>query len=489
VLIIVVVVVAMLSLAGLSFVATMHSHRKAVHLDADRLRLVAAVGSGIEAMKAFFEQSARDQREAGGSRDNSGLFRDVSVLDDKTVQRRARFSVVSPQAQDGQSTSVRFGTENESARLNLGALIRWDEKEPGAGRRALMSLPGMTEAVADSILDWVDPDTAPRQFGAEADHYEGLGLPYSPRNGVPQCLEELLLVRGVTRELLFGGDPRSSGQQPWAALVTVASAERNENFDGRARIHLNEENLSELQRRLSAVFDRRWGDFILAYRQFGPYQGEKPATSGASVTIDPSKPAKVRIESPLDLIGAKVLIPAAPGADEKTAIVLGSPLTGERMALRDDLAKLLDYATVLPTPVIPGRINVNLAPRAVLRAVPGMDSALAERVLAARNMNASGDDPARRHPAWLLTEGIVDLPRMKALLPYITTGGDVHRAQVIGSFDDGGRSILAEAVVDASIRPARQIYYRERGSGFGVQSSGLFGQRSATDRAFGGSGL
>ena len=45
----------------------------------------------------------------------------------------------------------------------------------------------MTEAIADAILDWIDPDDAPRPFGAEAEYYQGLGVPYVPRNGVPQC--------------------------------------------------------------------------------------------------------------------------------------------------------------------------------------------------------------------------------------------------------------------------------------------------------------
>ncbi len=464
VLLVVVVVVVMLSLAGLSFVATMQSHRKAMRLESHRLQSAAAVASGIEAVKAFGELSGREQSEVGGSWDNAGLFRDVALSDDKTSRLRPRFSVTSPRTRDDPSAGLRFGTENESARLHLGALVRWDEKEPGAGRRALMSLPGMTETVADSILDWVDPDGTPRPFGAEADYYEGLGVPYAPRNGVPQCLEELLLVRGVTRQMLFGGGEGSSlsARQPWASLLTVAGAERNESFEGRPRIRLNDDNLTDLQRRLASVFDRRWVDFILAYRQFGPYDGSRAPTSGASVTIDPNTPPRFRFESPLDLIGARVLVPAAPGADEKTAVVLGSPLSGEPSALRDDLAKLLDWTTSESSPVLSGRVNVNLAPRPVLLAVPGMDSALVERILAARTMRAATDDPGRRHPAWLLVEGLVDLPRMKALLPFLTTGGDVHRALVTARFEDLDRSIHAEVVVDATVHPARQIYYKER---------------------------
>lgn len=482
VLIIVVVVVAMISLAGLGFVATMHSQRKTVQLEADELRLEAAVGSGVELLKAFLEQSASDREKSGGTWDNPDVFKAVSLEDKTSAKDGPRFSVVAPRDQEGEAVGLRFGTENESGRLNLGVLARWDQRDPGTGRRALMSLPGMTESVADSILDWIDGDNAARQFGAEADYYEGLAVPYSPRNGTPQCLEELLLVRGVTRGLLFGADANlnhqvdanerkaaasrsddlpSAGRLPWASLLTVASAERNESADGRPRVDLNAPNLSELQRRLGTVLDSKWVEFILLYRQYGPYRGSKTPTSGASVAVDLNKPARFRIVSPLDLIGAKVLIPAAPGADETTATVVPSPWTNEPAAMRDDLSKLLDYVAVVPGPVIPGRVNLNLAPRAVLLAVPGMESALVEKILGSRGLGTPGDDAARRHAAWPLAEGLVDLPRMKALLPYLTTGGDVHRAQIVGFFDAGGRSVRAEVVVDATVRPARQVYYKD----------------------------
>ena len=104
-----------------------------------------------------------------------------------------------------------------------------------------MNLPGMTEDIAAAMLNWVDEDEAPRQFGAEADYYRGLDTPYAPRNSRPESLEELLLVRGVTRALLFGLDAnrdylvdpeeaRGGGLAPdadagggWASLLTVSS--------------------------------------------------------------------------------------------------------------------------------------------------------------------------------------------------------------------------------------------------------------------------
>src|SRR5690606_38691018 len=69
----------------------------------------------------------------------------------------------------------------------------------------LLALPGMTEDVADAILDWLDADDEPRPLGAEfEDYYLNLQPAYKPANGPIDSIEQLLLVRGVTPQLLFG---------------------------------------------------------------------------------------------------------------------------------------------------------------------------------------------------------------------------------------------------------------------------------------------
>ena len=92
-----------------------------------------------------------------------------------------------------------------------------------------MHLPGMSQSIADAILDWVDRDTTPRQFGAEASYYAGLGVPYGPRNAEPTSLEELLLVRDVTRDMLFGADENFNyqidpGEQASPSSGTLSAA-------------------------------------------------------------------------------------------------------------------------------------------------------------------------------------------------------------------------------------------------------------------------
>ncbi len=502
VLIIVVVVVVMISLAGLSFLATMSMENRAARAQGDALQLEHVAGSGGEYLAAFVEQSFSKQQEAGGVWDNPARFRGVVALEGEERGRRAYFSVVAPRIENGEARGVRFGVEDESARLNLAVLLRWESQHPGAAHEALMNLPGMTDAVADAILDWMDPDSDPRPAGAEADDYQALGVPYAPRNGVPQCLEELLLVRGVTRELLFGADANFNHQVepaeeraaagrmvgtglgpalPWASLLTVSSAERNQTADGRPRIELNQNDLAVLHRQLLEALETRWADFIVLYRQLGPAEEpglpgeeEPPGKAGKeeAASVNLSTPARFRIESILDLVDARVAVPV-PG--QKEPRIVAGPFPSDPAQLREYLPRLLDRTSVAGGPVIFGRINVNWAPREVLRAVPGMDAATVDQILAARASRPTPQDPDRRHAAWLLAEGVLSLPRMKELMPHLTGGGDVVRAQVVATLDPPGRWLRVETVIDATASPPRQVYWKDLrllGRGYPVESLG-----------------
>ena len=68
--------------------------------------------------------------------------------------------------------------------------------------------------VSDSILDWRDTDDSPRVAGAESDYYQGLNPPYYAKNAPFDNLGELLLVKGVTPEMYWGGS--STNHMPGA---------------------------------------------------------------------------------------------------------------------------------------------------------------------------------------------------------------------------------------------------------------------------------
>ncbi len=59
-------------------------------------------------------------------------------------------------------------------------------------------------ALVDSILDWMDADSTQREFGAEEEFYQELDPPRHCRNAPFETIEELLLVNGITPDILFG---------------------------------------------------------------------------------------------------------------------------------------------------------------------------------------------------------------------------------------------------------------------------------------------
>jgi general secretion pathway protein K len=66
------------------------------------------------------------------------------------------------------------------------------------------SSPENTDVIVDSILDWKDADDLHRLSGAENDYYQSLPKPYKAADKDFETLEELILVRGITPEILYG---------------------------------------------------------------------------------------------------------------------------------------------------------------------------------------------------------------------------------------------------------------------------------------------
>jgi hypothetical protein len=154
-------------------------------------------------------------------------------------------------------------------------------------------LPNVTPEVADAILDWLDADETPRQYGAESDYYQSLSPPYQPRNGPLHSLDELLLVAGVTPRMLYGEDANRNGvldaneddgdvsspnddangtlDRGWLPYLTLYSHEANVDQLGEKRVFLNDSDLQSLYDQLASDVDfgEERARFIIAYRLFG----------------------------------------------------------------------------------------------------------------------------------------------------------------------------------------------------------------------------
>lgn len=473
VLIVVLVIVMLMSVAAYGFLISMQTENIAARTSGDQLAAQQCALSGIEWAAALWELPTGQRKDliAGGG--GQRLF-EVSLADEQTsadFTSGAKCLIVQPlPANLDELTELPLGMVNESGKIPLLTLLVWEKTHPGSGRNALMRLPGMTGPEADAMLDWIDADSQPRAEGAEADAYSQLPAPYLPRNGRPLDLDELLLVRGIDEFRLFGrtsthidatrrpAENRSlpaQPQRPWSEFLTVWSAERNAANDGSPRIFVNAPQLDRLHSRLIERLPVDWANFIILYRQFAPGAATQQSLEAGQITPNLSLPAKRPIESLLDLVNASIVMP-----QNGTSVTVKSPFKNDPATMQTQLPKLLDLLTVQPDPRIEGRININLASREVLLSIPGVDEGLAERILGARSMDRTGT-AGRDHPAWLLTEGLVELPTMRKLLPFITVGGDVVRAEFWGIADFSSPMFRCEAIIDASERPARQVLFKE----------------------------
>jgi general secretion pathway protein K len=97
---------------------------------------------------------------------------------------------------------------NEAGRINLNTL---NDHNKIILENLLVNLgvPKETaDTIVDSALDWMDKDPLHRLNGAEDDYYQSLPNPYKAKNGPFDTVEELLLVKGVTPDILFGTKDR-----------------------------------------------------------------------------------------------------------------------------------------------------------------------------------------------------------------------------------------------------------------------------------------
>src|SRR6185369_1409775 len=70
---------------------------------------------------------------------------------------------------------------------------------------------GMTPQIAAAIMDWRDTDTTVSTDGAEDETYSRFSPPYKTKNGPFETVEELRLVAGMTKEILYGEDANLNG--------------------------------------------------------------------------------------------------------------------------------------------------------------------------------------------------------------------------------------------------------------------------------------
>ncbi|MCA9074547.1 MAG: general secretion pathway protein GspK [Planctomycetaceae bacterium] len=520
-LVVVLVVIVLLSLSAYTFTELMLAEVEATERYGRGALSQAFADSGVELAAAWLFEVPEE--EPHDLYHNPELFQSV-LLQDSTVERgRGRVSLVAPVESDLSGKQIRFGLIDESARLNPNALIGFGLDEE-LTREMLMYLPDMTEEIADAILDWVDADDDPRTYGAESDVYLTFSPPYEAKNGPLESVDELLLVAGVTPELLYGEDANRNGlldpnendgeatppfdnadgvlNPGWAEFLTVHSRESNLRPDGTPKININQPLLTVLYDELAEEFGEDSGipQFITAYRLNGSDnvpplypEGSENTTGdietdealqnvakslarsfasggdeivtrgGMDITAGPS----YDFVSLYDLIDAEVTVQVQEGSVTVPGIsTLASPWTSAPGDLAESLPVIFENFTIRDAQIIEGRININQARLECLLGLPDMPPDLAEAIVAAAPQFVEGQPTSdvlsyRTTTGWLLIEGMTDLTTMRLLDRYLTVRGSVYRANAVGHFDRGGPVARVEAVIDSTFTPPRVVFQRD----------------------------
>jgi DNA uptake protein ComE-like DNA-binding protein len=372
------------------------------------------------------------------------------------------------------------------------------------GRDILMGLPDMTEEIADSILDYIDADDERREYGVESGHYSGQNPAYAAKNGPLDSIDELLLVNGVTPELLFGLDTNRNGILDdseaslgdvslteaesvlgWANYLTLYSKESNLNSEGLPKVNINAEDLDQLYDDLKATFNDDWANFVLLYR-LGATQGvpdpENDTILSASevpfeIPDDAESDDANKFLTVIDMMDVSLQTEDADG----NTVWVESPITTLTAASSIPIA--MQSLTVYEGISVPGRINIRQASRAVLSGIPGMEDELLEDIISLREIDL--DDPGfldrnRKYETFLLTEGMLGIgaeakQRMIALMPYICSGGEVYRAEIVGYFGDGRGTSRAEVVFDTTLPVPQILLWRDKShlqTGYSIEALG-----------------
>lgn len=123
--------------------------------------------------------------------------------------------------------------------------------------------------IVDSILDWRDADNNHHVNGAENAYYQALPTPYACRNGDFETIDELLRVRGVTRELFDQGLDKIVTVYPDRQTATQTTGWRPNRKPEKDEVDYNKININAAAPELLLAlpgFDAEAVEAVAAYR-------------------------------------------------------------------------------------------------------------------------------------------------------------------------------------------------------------------------------
>jgi competence ComEA-like helix-hairpin-helix protein len=444
---------ALLSLVVIGVVHTSRMDLLLVKNYGDRIQAHYLAVAGIEKAKALLYRDAQDRSRTG--RNHTGELYD-SEQDFRAVKLgRGEFSVLR-RGRTEEGGGLVYGVGDEESRLNVNV----------TSLEELGKLDGMTPDVAAAIMDWRDEDNQVTPGGAEAEYYASLQPPSLPRNAPLQTVRELLMVRGVSSDLLFGSDTHQNGMlessgepgpdtQPdvldmgWAALLTVDSAVDNVTATGDDPVNIqnaDERALTGLRGITSDI-----ARAIVAYR------GQNRFQSIANL-LDVTAPQNSSQSGPLGNRGQANSSDANAGSSGN-APQTGQPnqpnSSGPKVISQELLMDIADDVTVQTERSSPGLVNINTASLEVLLCL-GFSREQAQAVISYRQSNGFFPNTA----SVLRVSGIGN-DLFKQVAPRLTARSETFRILSEGRVSSSGVRQRIQEIVHIGLHSTTTVSYRE----------------------------
>ncbi len=342
-----------------------------------------------------------------------------------------------------------FGLTEENAKLNINS----------ASYNSLMKLPNMTDAVASAILDWRGGSSG---GGGGQDGYYA-GLQYRSKKLPFETVEEMLLVQGASRVILYGtgeGTPLGSAS--------------NEGAGGAGD-----------QGSLDLAAKHGIYDLLTVYSSETGGGGGASATGsagGASAGGGTGGGQKVNISDRNSRSALQTLLENKLGDKTRAAAIISS--MGREtfsdvfdfyfaMKLKpDEFAAIYDSITATantggaPAPApggaaggasaaVKGRINVNTAPRDVLFCIDGLEASDVDALISARQNN----DASSTSVAWIAD--VLGQKKSHGMAAKVTGTSYQYSADILAVSGNGRAFKRVRIVVDTSQTTPQIIYRRD----------------------------
>ena len=427
-----------MTLLSVIVVGVLHTSRldlQVVKNYGDRIQAHYLALAGVEKAKALLYQNARE-RSRNGKNHSGELYNDEQQFQDVSLGR-GTFRVMRRGRQD-EGGGIIFGVSDEESRLNINQ----------ATVDQFTNIINMTPDVAAAIVDWRSADNAPvTPGGAKSDYYLSLQPPYLPRMGPFQTVREMLMVRGVTTDLLFGQDDDQNGllgstengpdgtplddqgssleDAGWSAMMTVDSLVNDLNAAGEDRVNIQTADQTALTgvRGITAGIARA----IIAYRNQNQFK------------------------SVADLLDV-----TAPNQNQNNRPnVPGGQTSGPKVISQDLLRDIADDLTASGQDLA-GAINVNTAGIDVLMCLPGIDRDLAQAIISYRQ--SEGYLP---NIAYLLSVPGMTQDIFKQVAPLATVRSETFRITSEGRVTSSGARQRIQAIVHVGLTDVDTLSYRE----------------------------